>query len=75
MPNKAKALYAVELDISVEAMKSDYWVIHAEMDSDNALNLCVYETKKEALEAAKGRDHKSRVVKFVREVRDVRKNG
>lgn len=71
MPNRVKALYAVELDISAEAMKRDYWVIHAELDSDNVQNLCVYETKKEANEAAKGRDHKSRVVKFVREERNV----
>jgi len=66
MPNKAKKLYALELDISAEAMVKDYWVIHSELDSDNNPALCVYETKKEALEATKGRDHKARVVKFIR---------
>jgi hypothetical protein len=68
--NNTKFLYAVELDITNEAIAQgkrldknhEYWVVHCE--ADNAL--CVYETAKEARESAKGRDHKSRVVKFVR---------
>jgi hypothetical protein len=71
MPNRQKVLYAVELDISRDTGQppDSYWVIHVEYDSDpksNILNLCVYETKQEAREAAKGRDHESRIVKFVR---------
>ena len=65
MSNAQKVLYAVELDISQEAGR-DYWVIHQELDESNDGHLCVFETKKEALESAKGRDHASRVVKFVR---------
>ena len=69
-----KVLYAVELDISAEAAcqgygvgKAGYWVIHEEFDdTDGGQHLCVFETKKEALKSAKGRDHASRVVKFVR---------
>jgi hypothetical protein len=68
-----KRLYAVELDISQEAGRPDYWVIHNESE-DWAPGLCVYETKKEALEAAKGRDHKSRIVTFER-VETVTKRG
>jgi hypothetical protein len=63
---KTKALYAVELDVSWEAGRPDSWVIHEELDADNQPWLCVYETKKEALAAAQGRDHKARVVRFTR---------
>ena len=73
MPNRQKYLFAVELDITNEAIsdgyklkKGRYWVIHAEQDSDFNLDLCVFETKKEAREAAKDRDHKTRIVEFVR---------
>ena len=64
-----KVLYAVELDISREAGKppGSYWVIHAEEDEAGNDNLCVYVTKKEAQERAKGCDHNSRVVTFTRE--------
>jgi hypothetical protein len=61
-----KTLWAVELNISYEAGKPDYWVIYSEADDLGLYSLCVYETKKEAVEAAKGRDHASRVVKFTR---------
>lgn len=56
----------MELDSSEEAGIPDYWCIHAEEDSDGEIHLCVYETRKEAKESAKGRDHKSRVVPLVR---------
>ena len=62
MSNKTKVLYAVELDVGVEAGQQDYWVIHSEDYS-----LCVYATKKEAKEAARGRDHKAQIVRFVRD--------
>ena len=60
-----KVLYAVELDISYEAGRPDYWVIHDEGEG-GVSQLCVYETKREAREAAKGRDHRARIVRFVR---------
>ncbi len=69
-----KHLYAVELDITNEAIsqgyripKEGYWVIHSEEQEDGAYTLCVYDTRKEAREAAKGRDHESRVVRFTRD--------
>jgi hypothetical protein len=72
--NHTKYLYAVELDITNEAVAQgkrldknhEYWVIHCEDDDSGRTALCVYDTFKEASESAKGRDHKSRVVKFVR---------
>ena len=66
MGHRVKTLWALELDISREARKKDYRVIHSETDSDGHSNLCVYGTKKEALEETKGRDHKAHAVKFVR---------
>lgn len=60
-----KELWAVELDISQEAGRPDYWVIHDEGENGYP-RLCVYESKREAKEAAKGRDHRARVVRFVR---------
>ena len=63
-----KNLWAVELDISQEAGRRDYWVIHSEDDSDGYGHLLVFDTKKEALAEAKGRDHASRVVQFSRVV-------
>ena len=44
----------------------DFWTIHSELDSDGYTNLCVYETRKQAMDECKGRDHQSRVVKFIR---------
>lgn len=70
---KQRAIYAVELDVSYEAAKPDnsYWLIHREEDNDGVDQLCVYITKKEALRESKGRDHKSRVVKFVAKLKEV----
>lgn len=66
---KQQIIWAVELDISYEAAKPEgsYWTVHQEEDADGKDRLCVYRTKKEAIAAAKGRDHKSRVVKFLKE--------
>lgn len=61
-----KVLYAVELDVSEEAGIPDYWVIHYDGIRDGE-DICVYETKKAAIAGSKGRDHKSRIVRFFRE--------
>lgn len=76
MPTNVKVLYAMELDISMEAAMQGsphrigpegYWVIHAEQCECPNEHLCVYETPKEAKESAKDRDHESRVTRFIRE--------
>lgn len=65
MASCTKTLYGVELDIGAEAGRP-YWVLHSECDSDGT-HVCVYTTRREASEAAKGRDHESRVVRFCRD--------
>jgi hypothetical protein len=75
MSRNLKELWALELDVTAEALAqgwrvgpSGYWVIHVEEDGDGmgGVHLCVYETSLEADEAAQGRDHDTRVTRFVR---------
>lgn len=74
MASDTRFLYAVELDVTNEARaqgfrvpKGSYWVIHTEEDDQGVAQLCVYNDPKVAKEAAKGRDHSARVVKFIRD--------
>jgi hypothetical protein len=60
-----KRLYAVELDVSQEAGRPNYWVIHDEGEGGSP-GLCVYESKREANARSKFTDHQSRVVTFER---------
>lgn len=69
---KTKTLYALELNVSLEAKlkglrvpRDGYWVIHEEWCSDGYSHLFVFRKKKDALAETKGREHKARVVKFV----------
>ena len=62
-----KNLWAVEIDLRVEfGRNKPTWVIKSNEDSDGYQNLCVYVTRKEAKEDAKGTDHRSRIVQFVK---------
>jgi len=69
--NQPVSLWAVELNITQEATQQgfgseEYWVIHSEEDSDGYDHLFVFNTREEAEEEAKGRDHESRVVEYRR---------
>jgi hypothetical protein len=66
-----KHLWALELEVSNDVtpeVKGEFWVIHTELDADGVHeHLCVYQTRKEAVERAAWCEHKSRIVKFARQ--------
>ena len=59
-------LWAVELDISAEANRPEgtYWVVHVELGDDNEQHPCVFFDRKDAVERAKGCDHRARVIAY-----------
>jgi hypothetical protein len=82
MPPNVKFLYAVELDVSIEAAMQGsrhrigpdgYWVIRHAPQETGPDTLCVFLTAKEAQEETKWREHESRVAKFVRVIPKAKK--